>query len=298
MNTSDLYRPLGGHDTIRAIGGSDIQRIVKGDWHRLWLEKRGLAAPEDLRWKLPVQIGRALEPVILDFYAHEQRAELTTGQPMAMLLERTSFVMPDGRCTFVHPIFPWAIGSPDGLATWGDGLGPIRGVEAKTTNYWSATKEAEKFVRRCAVQMTWYMEVTGCKAWDLVWLVDNSKIEIRTLEYDTEFATDLLGMAEEFWWHVVDDTEPTRGKDAAPLIPAPKFTSTKTYNMSTRKEANAWTAAAADYMQHRGPAALFEKACTDLKGLMPEDAKEAFGAGIKLTRDRANRVTIRPINEE
>ena len=43
------------------IGGTDATRIMKGNWHDLWLEKTGQKEPEDLSDVIAVQIGIATE---------------------------------------------------------------------------------------------------------------------------------------------------------------------------------------------------------------------------------------------
>ncbi|WP_448191878.1 YqaJ viral recombinase family protein [Azospirillum sp. sgz301742] len=289
----DLYTPLPAHETIRAIGGSDIQRIYKGDWHQLWLEKTGRCAPEDLTWKLPVQIGRALEPVILDFYGHQEKRAVATGTLMREHMPgRRGFSMPDGRYTFIHKSVDWAIGSFDGISVAQDSDGTTaRLVEAKTTNYWNATKEVSRFIESYAPQQQWYMEVGGFGKLDFAFLVDNQRLQVVTLSYDEQFASILLAEAEEFWHHVINDIEPRIGRPQ-PKAPQPRVVRTKLYDMATGKEGNAWADAAGRWVTNRWAAAAFTQAATDLKSLMPEDAKKCFGAGITATRDAAGRVTF------
>ena len=42
---------------IGFIGGSDMRRIMEGDWISLWEEKTGRKKPDDLSDVLPVQLG-------------------------------------------------------------------------------------------------------------------------------------------------------------------------------------------------------------------------------------------------
>ena len=39
------------------IGGSDVNRLLNGNWYDLYLEKIGEKEPEDLSDALPVQLG-------------------------------------------------------------------------------------------------------------------------------------------------------------------------------------------------------------------------------------------------
>ena len=47
----------------RGLGGSDATRIMRGDWHDLWLEKTNRKEPDDLSRVLAVQLGIHTEPV-------------------------------------------------------------------------------------------------------------------------------------------------------------------------------------------------------------------------------------------
>ena len=44
-----------------SIGGSDVNRLLNGNWYELYLEKIGEREPEDLSDVLPVQLGRETE---------------------------------------------------------------------------------------------------------------------------------------------------------------------------------------------------------------------------------------------
>ena len=58
-------------DRTKSIGGSDANRIMRGDWHTLWLEKTKRQEPEDLSWNLPVQIGLATENLHAKFFDNQ-----------------------------------------------------------------------------------------------------------------------------------------------------------------------------------------------------------------------------------
>lgn len=245
-----------------------------------------------MRWVLPVQVGRALEPVILDFYAHQTGSVVYRDERVAEALETDAVVFSEGRHAVQHPDFDWVISSFDGVALK---QGDRRIVEAKTTNYWNATKQTPSFIASYASQQQWYLEVAhavaGIGLMDFVWLVDNNKIEIATIERDPDFATILLGEAEEFWEHVLRDIEPRKGRPAPPL-PKAKIVNTQTYDMLQRKEGNAWTDAARRWELNRLASAAYVQAVEDIKALVPEDARRCTGAGIVVTRDKAGRITI------
>ena len=64
MKTNEVKKtPIEVVDRSTILGGSDANRIMRGDWHTLWLEKTKRQEPEDLSWNLPVQIGLHTETV-------------------------------------------------------------------------------------------------------------------------------------------------------------------------------------------------------------------------------------------
>jgi hypothetical protein len=55
---------------------------------------------------------------------------------------------------------------------------------------------------------------------------------------------------------------------------------------------NAWAEHAANFLRTREAHFAHETACSELKALMPEDAKEAFGHGVRAKRSRAGAVSF------
>ena len=72
MKTNEVKKtPIEIVDRTTILGGSDANRIMRGDWHTLWLEKTKREEPEDLSWNLPVQIGLHTETVNKMFFEKE-----------------------------------------------------------------------------------------------------------------------------------------------------------------------------------------------------------------------------------
>ena len=72
MKTNEVKKtPIEIVDRSTILGGSDANRIMRGDWHTLWLEKTKRQEPEDLSWNLPVQIGLHTETVNRLFFEKE-----------------------------------------------------------------------------------------------------------------------------------------------------------------------------------------------------------------------------------
>ena len=73
----------------KGIGGSDATRIMKGDWHSLWLEKTGRAEPEDLSDVLPVQLGAFTEEFNRQWYEKQTGNKVSTD--LCEMLEHPDF---------------------------------------------------------------------------------------------------------------------------------------------------------------------------------------------------------------
>jgi hypothetical protein len=61
---------------------------------------------------------------------------------------------------------------------------------------------------------------------------------------------------------------------------------------------NSWAEYAAVFRSTRSAFLEHEKAKTELKGLMPEDAKEAFGHGIRAKRSKSGAVSFDVVDVE
>jgi hypothetical protein len=61
---------------------------------------------------------------------------------------------------------------------------------------------------------------------------------------------------------------------------------------------NSWAEFAALFCSTRGAFLEHERAKTELKGLMPEDAKEAFGHGVRAKRSKAGAASFEVIEME
>jgi hypothetical protein len=63
-------------------------------------------------------------------------------------------------------------------------------------------------------------------------------------------------------------------------------------------QSNSWAEFAAVFRSTRSAFLDHEKAKTELKGLMPEDAKEAFGHGIRAKRSNSGAVSFEVVDVE
>jgi hypothetical protein len=97
----------------------------------------------------------------------------------------------------------------------------------------------------------------------------------------------LLLTAEKKFWRCVKTGEPPRLFGVEP--PRPRIEAVRTVDMS---ESNSWADFAAVYCRTRPAFVEHEKAKSELKALMPEDAKEAYGHGVRAKRSKSGAISF------
>ncbi len=100
----------------------------------------------------------------------------------------------------------------------------------------------------------------------------------------------LLLTAEKKFWRCVASGEPPRLFGVEP--PRPRIEGVRIVDMG---RSNSWAEFAAVFRSTQPAFLEHEKAKAELKGLMPEDAKEAFGHGIRAKRSKSGAVTFEVI---
>jgi hypothetical protein len=103
----------------------------------------------------------------------------------------------------------------------------------------------------------------------------------------------LLLTAEKKFWRCVQSGEVPRLFGIEP--PRPRIEAVRIIDMSG---SNAWAEFASVFRRTREAYLEHEKAKTELKSLMPEDAKEAVGHGIRARRSKSGAVSFDTLGEE
>jgi predicted phage-related endonuclease len=253
------------------IGGSDA-RIIMGEDEvalvRLWREKRGEVEPEDLSGNLVVQLGRATEDLNRAWY------EATTG-------ERITDVQRHVR----HPAIRWMAATPDGrLAS----TGAVFESKFMLPWYFSEEAAAEKY----KPQLQHNMWVLAAKTAVLSVITGGGKwVEIKT--HADPLYQHLIVTAERKFWRCVESGETPRLFGVDP--PKPRIEAVRTLDMNA---SNAWAEFAAIFAQTRAAHGEHEQAKSELRKLMPEDARIAIGHGIRAKRSKSGAVSFDLIDSE
>ena len=258
-------------DRRRFIGGSDARIIMGQDEKvltRLWQEKRGEIEPEDLSANLIVQLGLVTEDLNRQWY------ERNTGNGIKDIQRRVK-----------HPVIRWMAATLDGVV---DGTGAV--YEAKFMLPWSFSEEfaAEKYMP----QLQHNMWVTNARMAALSIITGGGKWVEISIAADALYQHLLLA-AEKKFWRCVEVGEPPRPFGVEP--PRPRIEGVRIVDMG---QSNFWAEFAAVFRSTRSAFLEHEKAKTELKGLMPEDAREAFGHGIRAKRSKSGAVSFEVIDEE
>jgi predicted phage-related endonuclease len=247
------------------LGGSDARIVMGADeaaLHRLWRVKRGEAVPEDLSGNLTVQLGLATEQLNRQWY---ERASGTT------IREIQSWVR--------HPVIRWMAATLDGVV---EGTGAV--FEAKFMLPWSFSEEAA--AEKHMAQLQHNMWVTNATAAVLSIITGGGKwVEIK-IPADSLYQH-LLLTAEKKFWRCVESGDPPRLFGVEP--PRARIEAVRIVDMSS---SNAWAEFSAIFRQSREAYLEHENAKTELKALMPEDAKEAIGHGIRAKRSKSGAVSF------
>jgi predicted phage-related endonuclease len=253
------------------IGGSDA-RIIMGDDEaaliRLWQEKRGAVEPEDFSGNLIVQLGLVTEELNRRWY------EKNTGE-----------VITDIQKQVRHPTVRWLAATPDGRV---QSSGAVFESKFMLPWYFSEEAAAEKYMPQLQHNM-WVVAaihsvlsvITGGGKW----------VEIKV--HADPLYQHLIVTAERKFWRCVENGEPPRRFGVEP--PKPRIEAVRIVDMST---SNAWAEFAGVFARTRAAHAEHEQAKAELKSLMPEDAKEAIGHGIRAKRSKSGSVCFAVLREE
>jgi predicted phage-related endonuclease len=259
-------RNLGApQDRRHFIGGSDARIIMGTDEAallRLWREKRGEVEPEDQSSNLIVQLGLVTEALNRHWY------ERNTGQTVECVQHQLR-----------HPVLRWMGATLDGIVA---GRGAV--FEAKFMLPWSFSEEAA--AEKHMAQLQHNMWVTNSRLAALSVITGGGKwVEIK-ISADPLYQH-LLLTAEKKFWRCVERGEPPHLFDVE--SPRPRIEAVRIVDMST---SNAWAEFATVFRSTRDAFLEHEKAKTQLKGLIPEDAKEAIGHGIRAKRSKSGAISF------
>lgn len=250
---------------IGFIGGSDAL-IIMGDDHdkliRLWREKRGEALPLDRSNDLIVQLDSITEDLNRTWY------ERTSGHTVQDVQRKVR-----------HPIHKWMRATLDGRVQQ---IGAV--YEAKFMLPWNFSEEGA--ATKHMAQLQHNMWVIAARSAVLSIITGGGKWVEVTVHADPLYQH-LLLTAEKKFWRCVQTGEPPALFNIE--TPRPRLEAIKIVDMTA---SNSWAELAATYLRTREAHGDHELAKTELEKLVPEDAKEAVGHGIKAKRSESDAISF------
>lgn len=253
------------------IGGSDARVIMgndEGALVRLWQEKRGEVEPEDLSANLIVQLGLATEDLNRRWY------EANTGLSIKDVQRRAR-----------HPILKWMTATLDGVV---DPTGAV--FESKFMLPWSFSEEGA--VEKHMAQLQHNMWVIQTRSAVLSIITGGGKWVEISVQADALYQHVLLVAEKKFRQCVTTGERPSLfGVE----MPRPRIEALQIVDMSA---SNSWAEVAAVYCRTREAFLDHERAKVELKQLMPDDAKEVFGHGVRAKRSKAGAISFDLMHSE
>src|SRR5215469_13872474 len=267
--TRDVMRAPGVRNLPRDrryfIGGSDARIIMgkeEGELVRLWREKRGEIEPEDPSGNLIVQLGVATEELNRRWY------QANTGQVIIDIQKRIR-----------HPALRWMAATLDGRIEGSDAV-----FESKFMLPWSFSEEAA--AKKYMPQLQHNMWVVAARTAVLSVITGGGKwVEI--LAHADPLYQHLIVTAERKFWRCVESGEQPQLFGVEP--PKPRLEAIRIVDMTA---SNAWAEFAAIFIRTREAHLDHEQAKAELKGLVPEDAKEAIGHGVRAKRSKSGAISF------
>ena len=263
---------LSTRDRRGFIGGSDA-RIIMGDDEaalvRLWREKRGEIEPEDFSANLIVQLGIVTEELNRHWY------ERHTGQVVTEV-QRQVF----------HPVQALDGGNA-GRPGSGD-RGGVRGQVHAAVDVLGGSRRRKAYGAAPAQ----YVGDPTSRSAALSIITGGGKWVELTIHADPLYQH-LLLTAERKFWRCVENGEAPHlfGIEA----PRPRIEAVRVIDMSG---SNSWAEFAGIYCRTRSVVVEHEAAKSEFKKLMPEDAKEAAGHGVRAKRSKSGSISFQLLEQE
>lgn len=238
------------------LGGSDMYRIMRGDWYDLWQIKMGHKESDDLSDNFAVQLGVHTEDFHLDWFE-----KVTSWK----VLERGK------RFSFDYKGIP-LVATTDGWCE-GDII-----VECKHT---SSFRKMNDMLNTYMPQLHHYMFTsnTGSIAFSVIF---GNQHDWCRVEFNDEYWRTCLEKAEEFWWFVDNCVAPPDNPTNV------DWSSVKIDDLVVRDASrdNEFVAMANDYLYWQTHGNKFEAVKKQLRSMIKDDEREVFCDILSIKRDK------------
>ena len=259
------------------LGGSDMRRIMNGDWTSLWEEKTGKTEPDDLSNVLPVQLGVFTEQFNINWFADQHRCNVRKQQ----------------HCVEINWEGVPLKGTVDGYIWDNSGSENTFTDDIIECKHTYDANNMQQCLQMYMPQIQFYMWLHQAKGCYLSVIFGNRRWESVYVSIDWDYIHKMQVHIKEFWRLVRDDTRPF-ADDEIPPVSIDKIK----VNGMTRRDAssdNEFISRCHDYIEQEQNAKLFESAKADLKAMVGDDEREVYCDLLTIKRDKRGslRVTVK-----
>jgi hypothetical protein len=219
-------------------------------------------------------LGKSHRPAVVTEDLNRVWYERNTGHAITAVQSRVK-----------HPVLSFMAATLDGMVTE---IGAV--YEAKFMLPWSFSEGAA--AEKHMAQLQHNMWVTNARTAALSIITGGGKWVEVAIAADPLYQHLLLTAEKKFWRCVQSGDRPHL---FGVVPPKPRIEGVKVVDMAA---SNSWADFAALFCSTRSAFLEHERAKTELKGLMPEDAKEAFGHGVRAKRSKSGAVSFEMIEAE
>ena len=265
------------------VGGSDINIIASGNSqriHNLWLDKLGKREPDDLTLNWSVIMGNITEEANIEWIEHQLDLPIIDRQKV-IRGNKHNFM----RCTLDGVVkgYKNKLAVIDAKFSLGR---PYKGEEYKDV--------IPRLVKTYSPQIHWnaYLvaEETGKTVpYGLLSIIKGGdKPVLEEIKIDPDYQQELIARAKEFMNCIDMEVEPTEIDEIETPIPEDELIP---IDMNDNPK---WKAHSDQYLQTLGANDIFKKSTDALKKLVPKNASECFGNGIKIKvlKNKSKRIEL------
>jgi len=258
------------------IGGSSAKDIADGNWLKVY-EMLVDGKRDDLTKVFKVQLGHVTEEYNLIWFADHYGWEIEEWK-----YEEAVY----------NAEVPFIACLPDALMKRGSDLAVI---DAKHTGasapWWDEQKVAEYYYAQAQHNMIatqvhdFYLSVV---------FGNDAPVEIH-IPYDRDYCQNYIDLCTAFWQCVENKRPPTNEYS----IPTPKVNidDMRELDMTSGNMTEEWKVNAIMYQNNENAAQAFDASKKNLKNLVPEDVKLAFGNNIEIKRNKKGAMTVKITDE-
>jgi len=254
------------HNRIGFIGGTDAIKIMRGEWHELWLQKTGQAEPEDLSYKFNVQLGLATEDFNTKWFCQEYMFDYNNLMKQVEYEKTFDGVPYKGTLDAVHESNKFI-------------------VECKHTYSFNTYN---KMVELYMPQLQFYMGVSGIKK-SYFSIIFGNQWECRSIQFDNDYFLQMRDKIQEFWNLVKLNIEP-KDQDAV-VVDINKIPINDLVRRDASKD-NHFTELAETYKLTKQAHKDHDNAKKELRSLILPTESEIYNDKIKVVRDSRGIVKV------